>query len=83
VERNFPFFAGFDGYVYSHIVGAMKPAAKIYEAVESLSGQRGEALLYIDDRAENYLAGRERGWQAIHHVSVEQTIAAVEATGLL
>ena len=83
VERNFPFFAGFDGYVYSHIVGAMKPDPRIYEAVESLSGRNGGELLYIDDREENYLAGRERGWHAIHHVSVTETIAAVEAAGLL
>jgi HAD superfamily hydrolase (TIGR01509 family) len=83
VERNFPFFAGFDGYVYSHLVGAMKPAAKIYEAIEELTGFRGGELLYIDDREENHAAGRERGWQAIHHVSEEATIAAVEAAGLL
>jgi HAD superfamily hydrolase (TIGR01509 family) len=83
VRNNFPFFSGFDGYVYSHIVGAMKPIAKIYEAVEALSGQQGAALLYIDDREENIVAGRERGWQAIHHLAPEQTIAAVEATGLL
>jgi HAD superfamily hydrolase (TIGR01509 family) len=83
VERNFPFFDGFDGYVYSHLVGAMKPAAKIYEAVETLTGRNGPELLYIDDREENFLAGRDRGWQAVHHISPEETRAAVEATGLL
>ena len=83
VRSNFPFFAGFDGYVYSHIVGAMKPEAKIYEAIESLTGHKGDDLLYIDDREENILAGRERGWRAIHHTAPETTIAAVRATGLL
>ncbi|MBL6763500.1 MAG: HAD family phosphatase [Verrucomicrobiae bacterium] len=83
VKRNFPFFAGFDGYVYSHIVGAMKPAAKIYEAVEALVGLRGADLLYIDDREENIVAGRERGWHAVHHTAPATTIAAVEGSGLL
>lgn len=83
VKKNFPFFAEFEGYVYSHVVGSMKPEARIYEEVESLAGCEGGALLYIDDREENIAAGRGRGWQAIHHTSPDDTIAAVEASGIL
>lgn len=83
IKRNFPFFKDFDGYVYSYVEQAMKPATPIYEAVERETGRSGRALLYIDDRAENVEGGRSRGWQTIHHVSPEQTIAAVGESGLL
>jgi glucose-1-phosphatase len=77
IRRNFPFFQNFDGYLYSYEVGAMKPQPKIYEAMESLSGQRGADLIYIDDRPENIAAGKERGWRAILHETPEKTRAAV------
>ena len=67
IRKTYPFFANFDGYVFSHEAGAMKPATLIYEAVERLTGRIGERLLYIDDRAENVEAGRARGWQVILH----------------
>ena len=77
VERNFPFFQNFDGYIYSYKVGAMKPQPKIYEAMEAMSGKRGADLIYIDDRPENIIAGQERGWRAILHETPEKTRAAV------
>lgn len=83
VRAHFPFFANFDGYVFSYEHGAMKPDAVLYEVVERMTGRRGAELLYIDDRLENVEAGRARGWQIIHQVDVEKTVAAVRATGLL
>jgi len=77
IRATYPFFSEFDGYVYSHEQGAMKPAAKIYEAVEALSGLRGADLLYIDDRAENIAAGAERGWRTVLHHDPEATRRAV------
>lgn len=83
IRANFPFFAGFTDYIYSHVVGAMKPAARIYEVVEERTGRAGAALLYIDDRKENVDAGHARGWQVVHHTTPELTIAAVQTAGLL
>jgi len=83
IRRNFPFFAGFDGYIFSYEVGAMKPAAKIYEALESLSGKRGAEILYLDDRQENVDAGAARGWQVVLQTDPEMSWAAIGATGLL
>ncbi len=83
IRANFPFFAGFTDYIYSHEVGAMKPDGRIYEVVEQRTGRTGAALLYIDDRLENVDAGHARGWQVVHHQTPEQTIAAVRAAGLL
>ena len=79
VERNFPFFKNFDGYIYSYKVGAMKPQPKIYEAMEAMAGKRGADLIYIDDRPENIVAGQERGWRAVLHETPEKTRAVVAA----
>ncbi len=83
IRANFPFFAGFTGYIYSHEAGTMKPDARIYEVVERRTGRSGAELLYIDDRLENVEAGAARGWRVVHHQTPEQTIAAVRAAGLL
>src|SRR5215471_8820632 len=57
IRRNFPFFANFDGYILSYEHGAMKPDARLYEAVERSSGGKGGEILYLDDRPENVEAG--------------------------
>lgn len=81
VHRNFPFFKNFDSYIFSHEVGAMKPDAPIYDAMEKMCGRRGADLIYIDDRAENIAAGAARGWRAILHESPEKTRRAL--TGMM
>ena len=78
IRRDFPFFNHFDGYILSYEVKAMKPAAKIYEALENTVGKRGEEILYIDDRPENIVAGATRDWRTILHESSEKTRAALE-----
>jgi putative hydrolase of the HAD superfamily len=83
VERNFPFFKNFDGYIYSCEVGAMKPGAKIYEAMEKLCGRTGADIIYLDDRSENVQAGLARGWQAILHEKPEKSRAALKNIGLV
>jgi putative hydrolase of the HAD superfamily len=83
IQANFPFFAHFTDYIYSHEAGAMKPDHRIYELVERRSGRRGTELLYLDDRKENVDAGAARGWRVVHHQTPEQTIAAVRESGLL
>jgi glucose-1-phosphatase len=82
ITARFPFFARFDGHVYSYQHGAMKPHARLYKVVEQVSGLAGNALFYLDDRRENVAGGRARGWQAVHHVSPENSIAAAVAAGL-
>jgi FMN phosphatase YigB (HAD superfamily) len=77
VRRDFPFFAHFDGYIFSYEVGAMKPLPAIYEAMEKMCGRRGADLIYLDDRAENIAAGAARGWRTILHETPEQTRATL------
>ena len=78
IRRKFPFFERFDGYILSYKIGAMKPHAKIYEALESMSRRRGADIFYIDDREENVEAGAARGWQIVLHETPEKTREAVE-----
>lgn len=75
IRRQFPFFAGFDHYVLSYEVGAMKPDEAIYAEVERVTGRRGEQILYLDDRPENIATGSARGWQTIEHRSAPETLA--------
>jgi glucose-1-phosphatase len=78
IRRSFPFFSGFDGYILSYEIGAMKPHAKIYEVLEKKSKRYGANIFYIDDRAENVEAAAARGWQIELHQSPEKTRAALE-----
>ena len=82
IRQRFPFFANFDHYILSYQVGAMKPDAKIYAAVERAVGQTGDAIVYLDDRAENVGGGLARGWRALLHETPEQTIQALRQMGL-
>lgn len=82
IRSAFPFFSGFDAYVYSHEVGAMKPEAKIYEAVEAVTGRQSDAILYIDDLEENIAAGAARGWRTIQHVSPTTTLESAREHGV-
>ncbi|MBI5774363.1 MAG: HAD family phosphatase [Verrucomicrobia bacterium] len=82
IRENFPFFAGFDDFIFSFEHGAMKPELKLYEVVEQRTGRRGAELLYIDDRQENIATARPRGWQTILHETPEKTRAALRTLGL-
>jgi putative hydrolase of the HAD superfamily len=82
IRRQFPFFAHFDGYILSYEQGASKPDPKIYAALERMTGRTGEAILYLDDRAENVQAGLLRGWRAFQHETPEKTIPLLRQMGL-
>jgi FMN phosphatase YigB (HAD superfamily) len=82
VRRGFPFFADFDGYIFSYEHGVMKPDARLYEVVERQTGRRNAEIFYVDDLPENVAAGAARGWQAFLHESPEKTRAAMVKLGL-
>ena len=82
IRERFPFFRDFSDYVLSYEHGAMKPDAKLYEVVERVTGKRGDAILYLDDRAENVAAGAARNWQTILQESPEKTLGLVRQLGL-
>jgi HAD superfamily hydrolase (TIGR01509 family) len=82
IRRRFPFFANFDHYILSYEEGAMKPDAKIYAAVERAVSHNGDAIVYLDDRAENIQGALTRGWRAILHETPEKAIPALRDLGL-
>ncbi len=82
IQKRFPFFANFTGYVYSYEQGSMKPDAKIYEVIEQKTGHRGGDIVYLDDRAENIAAGAARGWRTILHSDPVETRRLLQAMGL-
>ncbi len=59
----------------------MKPDAKIYEALENMTGGAARRFIYIDDRPENIAAGTVRGWRTILHETPEKTRAALSSYG--
>ena len=83
IKRNFPFFKNFDGYIYSHEIGAMKPDPKIYAAMEKVCDRRGADIIYLDDRSENVQGGLARGWKSVLHETPEKTRAALEKLKLV
>jgi putative hydrolase of the HAD superfamily len=82
IRKKFPFFAHFDGYVFSYQHGALKPEEKIYAVVERLVGHIGEEIVYLDDKVENIEAALARGWQALLHQTPETTIPILRELGL-
>ena len=49
----------------SHEIGALKPEAEAYAALENDLGASGPDILFFDDTEENVHAARERGWRAV------------------
>ncbi|ROU02774.1 HAD-IA family hydrolase [Histidinibacterium lentulum] len=82
-ESHYPFLEEFDHRVISAHHAAMKPGARIYEILETETGQPPEALLFTDDKAENVAAAAARGWH-IHHFDGPGGLASrLVAAGLL
>ncbi len=66
LERRMPFFAEFDGGIFSGDVKLTKPSSEIYELLAWRHGLVAEETLFIDDTAANVEAARAIGWHAIH-----------------
>src|SRR5258708_7855154 len=67
IRRRFPFFANFTGYILSYQHQAMKPDAKLYEAVERESRLQGADLLSLYDLPENITPAPTASSQATLH----------------
>jgi FMN phosphatase YigB (HAD superfamily) len=83
IRARFPLYSDFDGHILSFEHNALKPDPRLYEVVERTAGKAGPELLYIDDRLENVIEGRKRGWQTILHHDPGATSAAIAQAGLL
>lgn len=58
-------FTSFTAQVLSYELGAMKPAATIYQHAVQAAGVLPEEVLFTDDRIENVVGALQVGWQAV------------------
>ena len=78
-----PVLTGFDeAYVSAHL-SCVKPDPTIYAALEDGSGQSGDALIFVDDKAENIAAAKVRGWKGHVFDGADGWRARLGAEGIL
>jgi HAD superfamily hydrolase (TIGR01509 family) len=68
-EMNYPVFSLFDGRIYSHEVGLMKPDPAIFELVKSSLPLDAARTIYIDDLPANCEAARTAGFHAVTYAA--------------
>jgi glucose-1-phosphatase len=68
---NYEFLKYFDELVLSHEVGAVKPDARIYRAVEAFTQKPHQEHFYTDDILEYISAAHKLGWDAVQFVGNE------------
>ncbi|MCP5517496.1 MAG: HAD family phosphatase [Verrucomicrobiales bacterium] len=82
IARTYSFYALLDHQVLSFEHGSMKPEPRLYEVLEARTNSRGPEIFYLDDREENVVAARERGWRAFVHQAPEESIRTMATHGL-
>ncbi|MGL4319436.1 MAG: HAD-IA family hydrolase, partial [Paracoccaceae bacterium] len=82
-QTQYDFLAEFDRANVSGRMGVIKPDPRIFEMVEADCGLAPNALLFVDDKAENIAAAVARGWQGHVFTGAEGWAARLVATGLL
>lgn len=68
-EATYPVFGLFDGGIYSHEVGLMKPDPAIYELVRTSLPIDPARTLYVDDAAANCEAGKAAGFLSVPYAA--------------
>ncbi len=82
LERAFAIPSLGHGAIASYTVGVLKPEPGIYAAAEARFGLEPARTVFIDDRAVNVRAARERGWLSIEHRSPAETRASLAELGV-
>ncbi|GAB4391257.1 MAG: HAD-IA family hydrolase [Kiloniellaceae bacterium] len=82
-QRRFEFFERFSGLVISGSEAMKKPDRRIFDLVIDRFTLTPAQTLFVDDRADNVLAAREAGWQALDFTSAERLERDLQALGLL
>jgi putative hydrolase of the HAD superfamily len=67
--------------VISARVQQVKPEPGIYDTAARLFGAAPADLLFIDDVADNVLAARDAGWQALQFIDAAHCEAQLRAGG--
>lgn len=82
-EATYPVFAHFDGRIYSHEVGLMKPDPQIYRVTRETLSLVPEETIYIDDLPANCAAGEAAGFLTVpyDYRAHDEFLAAVSTFG--
>lgn len=73
----------FDATVLSFEEHAMKPDSVIYEVAEQRAGVSAGDILFLDDKAENVQAARNRGWFAQRCLGGPEAISVLKGFEVL
>jgi len=82
-QTEYVFLNEFDREYVSGRMKLIKPDPAIYAAVERDCGIAPGGLIFVDDRAENIAAARQRGWQVHLFDGPEGWAAKLVSLGLL
>jgi putative hydrolase of the HAD superfamily len=84
IQRQFPYlFRWFDHAVFSHDIGARKPAAEFFEHCVLYANCEPAECLFIDDLAPHVLGARAFGMQAIPYCGVPLLRADLARLGIM
>ncbi len=67
------------GVLLSYLAGVMKPHEGIYIEAERRFALEPAQTVFIDDRVENIVAAKARGWHGIVHTDYDVTVAELRA----
>lgn len=81
--KQYSFLKHFDRLILSHEVGAVKPEAEIYKAVEAYTQVPPEEHIFIDDVLEYVEGAKKMGWDAVQFTSYGQLLEDLKARGIL
>jgi FMN phosphatase YigB (HAD superfamily) len=82
-RQQHPMMAGpFDAIVLSFEVNSMKPDDQIYRAAEMAAGVPADQILFLDDKQENVVAAKMRGWRAEQCLGGSEAITALQHHGI-
>lgn len=82
-QTQYDFLAEFDRAFVSGRMGVIKPDAEIYRQLEAGTGIAPDALIFVDDRAENIEAAAVRGWRVHQFAGWQGWAERLVAEGLL
>ncbi len=82
IRERYPLLGHFDEYVLSYEVGALKPAARIYEEAIGRAGCRAGECFFTDDIPLYVAAAKEAGMDAVVFESAGQIERELRARGV-
>jgi glucose-1-phosphatase len=80
---QYDFLKHFEKFILSYEVGACKPEAKIYKAVEGYTQLPPEEHIFIDDIFEYAEGAKKQGWDAIQFKNYNQLLNELKIRGIL